>query len=200
MIDPAQIFPENARDAFLEIANIGIGRAANAMSELVERQVTIEVPRLECADNAASGLINELGANSTVHVSQGFSGEISGEAILVLGKPGAMSLASLLLEDIDMGDAFGDTVQGAILELGNIMIGGLVGSLSNAANIPFSYEVPQIHLKGTEPIGKDFEKETFMVIIKAQLTIDTEDVTSFLVLVLPVEDFKRLTTRIGQLD
>lgn len=47
MDELAQLFSDAAKDAFLEISNIGIGRAAATMSDLVGRRVNIAVPRVE---------------------------------------------------------------------------------------------------------------------------------------------------------
>jgi len=200
MDELAQLFSDAAKDAFLEISNIGIGRAAATMSDLVGRRVNIAVPELSFHHVGECCPFKGFADCATVQVRQFFYGELSGEAILALSKQGAMCLAKLLLDEVDMEDAFGDNEQGAILETGNIMIGGLVGKLSNTLSLSLGYEIPEIHLKGDSAISSDkLPVKTCMVVIQARLTVDNEDVTSYLVLLLTVENFKTLISRLNSI-
>jgi chemotaxis protein CheC len=192
-------FTEETKDIFLEISNIGIGRAARSLSELAGRYVTISVPNIDYVESVASLYLNEMDSDVTVQVCQRFYGDLNGEAIVVLGKKGATRLTMLMGDDI-MEDAFGENEQGAILELGNIMIGGLIGSISNSLNLNIHYDIPQIELKGGQELASDIIADRpMMVIVKATLTIDSEDITSYLVLVFPVNDFATLINKLASL-
>jgi chemotaxis protein CheC len=193
-------FSEIHKDVFLEIANLGIGKAAATMSSLVDRHVNIAVPELVFIDVSKGVPPAFLKDQITVQVRQRFYGGIDGEAILALSRTGAILLSRLLLDDADMDDAFGDNEQGAILETGNIMIGGLVGKLANTLGVSLKYDIPQIKLKGESLFTKQEAcNVTCAVIIKAKLTIDDEDITSYLILRFCAEHFKQMMLKLDDL-
>jgi len=187
-------FTEEVQDAFLELTNIGIGKAASAMSELVDRHLQITVPHFHYFQVGEGSAIPEFHLKSTVQVLQVFSGMIEGRVLLVLSKEGAVRLASMLLDEDVREDAFGETEQSAILELGNIMIGGLMGSLSNSMELSLNYEPPEIQMRGDDnlALGQWKTGEPLVVVIKATLTIDEEDVSSYLILLVNLDNFHKL--------
>lgn len=188
------------QDAFTEICNIGTGRAASALSDMIDRKITIDVPRIEYFTIQQGSPFKDLENLLTVQVSQSFSSAISGKAILLLSKQGAVKLGQLLMGELDAGDAFGDSEQGAMLELGNIMIGSLIGSISNALDLACDYGLPDIQLKGADSLS-DFSSDAsdFFIIVRARLHIDAEDIQSYLILVLHPDQFDNLILRIHQL-
>lgn len=193
-------FTDEVQDAFLELTNIGIGRAASAMSELVDRHLQITVPHFHFYQIGEGSAIPEFQRMATVQVLQVFSGDIQGRVLLVLSKEGAVHLSSLLLDEDVQEEAFGESEQGAILELGNIMIGGLMGSLANTLDIEFHYDPPEIQLRGDDNLALGLWKsgEPLVVVIKATLSIEGENVSSYLILLVNLENFDRLIKLLNQ--
>jgi len=66
-----------------------------------------------------------------VHKARPFFGGLTGFALFTLSRAGAVRLAQLLLAKTAEDDAFDELEQGALLELGNIVIGSTVGMLAS---------------------------------------------------------------------
>lgn len=170
---------EEASDIFLELSNIGIGRAAATMSELADRQVEISIPELEifkCGDDISPDIDIDK-EDAVAYVCQGFSGDVTGQAYILLNKMAAIRLSSLMFEEEEPGESFGENEQASIVELGNIMIGGLLGTIVNEFDAKIDYEVPEIQLKGFEEfIGLINPKDSVLMIVKAKLSIGAENI------------------------
>ena len=195
---PISNLPEEVKDAFLEIANIGIGRAASAMSDLVGIHITIQVTSIEFSQLDPAANIPEFHSQATVQVVQVFEKGLEGRALLILSKDGASGISSLMLGEEIEEETFGATEQAAILELGNIMIGGLTGSLCNQLDMNLSYAPPEIQMRGDDHIslGTWQKEEPVGVIIKASLSLEGCDISSYLALVLSEESFAILANKL----
>ncbi|MDB6175110.1 MAG: chemotaxis protein CheX [Chthoniobacteraceae bacterium] len=176
-------------DALLETANIGVGRAAASLCELTGRPVEISVPELVIFKIDQPIQMADLRTGTVLRVAQRFYQGLNGHALLLLNESGAKQVAKLILsEEIDV-DAFGETEQSALLELCNIMINGVMGSIANQLDILLSYDVPFLDLKGVEDFGDLvadlLPNETGQIVfMQAALTISAETVHGYIVMVL----------------
>ncbi|MFH0903002.1 MAG: response regulator [Pseudomonadota bacterium] len=137
---PSEI-PINPRyvDAFKEIFNIGVGRAARALSKLVYETVKLSVPRLEIlrpyglANHICETFVGELAC-----VRQDFSGTADGTAYLLLSEKSGLSLVNALVCGEEQANkSLTDTDREMLIEVGNILINSLVGTLANTLGIAF---------------------------------------------------------------
>jgi chemotaxis protein CheC len=192
-------------DALLELVNIGVGRAASGLSELTGREVSISVPTLELTEVGCAGLPNDLAAAITLRVSQSFAGGLRGHALVVLNRFGAVRLAHLLLGKTTTDDAFDDNEQGALLELGNIIMGNVVGAVATELNAPVEYQLPQLQLCGIDsfldllsdlaPIGG----EVRLLIMRATLNIRDDRVSGYLMLLFEEAELQNLLSKLERL-
>lgn len=188
-------------DALLELVNIGVGRAAASISELCSRPVGLAVPDIEFFNIEEPSQIINLQRGTTVRVSQSFTGALSGHALLVLNQTGACRLGELLLGAPSAVDVFDENEQAALLELGNIIIGGVVGNLSDQLGSPVFYELPQLQLRGisgfvdliSDLVAPDASR---VLLMQASLTIATESISGYLVLLFTRDQLAELLARL----
>ncbi len=134
-------------DAMQEVINIGAGRAAAALSELIGACIELSVPSIQFLDpETLTKGESPAGRSSQVAIFQDFEGTINGRAVLALPKEDGVLLAKLLGgEDCRSDDA--DLELGSILtEVGNIVLNGVLGSLANMMQGVFEYTVPECNL------------------------------------------------------
>lgn len=190
---------EESQDVFLELSNIGIGRAAANMSELAGRQVDISVPRLDVFDRETFALQDMEEQDTVAYVSQAFSGDLVGEAIIMLSQAGALRLSSLLFEEDTPSQTFDENEQASILELGNIMIGGILGTFSNEFEANINYDVPEIQVKGFDDFVELVKPaESVILVIKATLSIGSANVDSKVLLLFNEETCYRIATMLDE--
>lgn len=132
-------------DALREVANIGAGHAATALSQLTGRRIMIDVPsvhvnRLEDAPRLF-GEPDEVVAAVLMH----FLGDLTGRTLLLFERDGAYRLADLLLSrTAGQTQAFGEMEQSSIKETANILTGAYMNALSDFLGMMLLPSVPSM--------------------------------------------------------
>ena len=119
-------------DALREVANIGAGHAATALSTMTGATIMISVPtiniaRLEDVPPQISGPEEPVAA-----VLMNMMGDLTGRTLLVFPKPTAIRLSELMLRRPQGSSPdLGELEQSAIKEAGNILSGAYMNALSD---------------------------------------------------------------------
>ena len=118
-------------DALREVANIGAGHAATALSQMVGSRIMITVPRINIM--ALEDVSSELDEPEMpiAAVLMHMLGDLTGRTLLVFPQPTAIRLAELMLRrPAGSSRALGELEQSAIKEAGNILSGQYMNALS----------------------------------------------------------------------
>ncbi len=119
-------------DALREVANIGAGHAATALSQMINSTIMISVPpitvsRLEEVPPQISAPEEPVAA-----VLMHMLGDLTGRTLLVFPKPTAVRLAELMLRRPQgSSNDLGEMEQSAIKEAGNILSSAYMNALSD---------------------------------------------------------------------
>ena len=118
-------------DALREVANIGAGHAATALSQMIGGTIMISVPtinvsRLEEVPPQISAPEEPVAA-----VLMHMLGDLTGRTLLVFPKPTAARLAALMLRRQGSSEELGEMEQSAIKEAGNILSSAYMNALSD---------------------------------------------------------------------
>ncbi|NUO63033.1 MAG: chemotaxis protein CheC [Gemmatimonadaceae bacterium] len=119
-------------DALREVANIGAGHAATALSQMTGGTIMISVPtinvaRLEEVPPQVSGPEEPVAA-----VLMHMLGDLTGRTLLVFPKPTAIRLSEMMLRRAQGSSTdLGELEQSAIKEAGNILSGAYMNALSD---------------------------------------------------------------------
>ncbi|HET9796532.1 MAG TPA: chemotaxis protein CheC [Gemmatimonadaceae bacterium] len=119
-------------DALREVANIGAGHAATALSQMIGGTIMISVPtinvsRLEEVPPQISAPEEPVAA-----VLMHMLGDLTGRTLLVFPKPTAVRLAELMLHRPGgTSNELGEMEQSAIKEAGNILSSAYMNALSD---------------------------------------------------------------------
>jgi len=130
-------------DAFRELTNIGMGKAAALLNNLVHSHVTLKIPTVKVEyyndiKKELSALQNEK--LSTVKV--GFYGDISGVTEVVFPSESALNLVSLLTGEHFDSPRFDSFKEGTLNEVANILLNSIMGVMANLLNTHFDYDLP----------------------------------------------------------
>ena len=130
MEDIRQLTPHQL-DALREVANIGAGHAATALSQMIGGTIMISVPRInittiEDVPSQVSGPEEPVAA-----VLMHMMGDLTGRTLLVFPKNTAMRMSELMLRRPEGSSRdLGELEQSAIKEAGNILSGQYMNALS----------------------------------------------------------------------
>ena len=131
-MDDIRSLKPNQLDALREVANIGAGHAATALSTMTGGTIMISVPtiniaRLEEVPPQISGPEEPVAA-----VLMNMLGDLTGRTLLVFPKPTAIRLSELMLRRPQgSSQDLGELEQSAIKEAGNILSGAYMNALSD---------------------------------------------------------------------
>ena len=117
-------------DALREVANIGAGHAATALSQMIGGTIMISVPRINIQrlEDVAPLVADpdEPVAAVLLHIL----GDLSGRTLLVFPKSAAVELAAMMLRRPNTTGELGELEQSAIKEAGNILSSAYMNALS----------------------------------------------------------------------
>ena len=116
-------------DALREVANIGAGHAATALSQMTGHTIMISVPQINIAP--LEDIPNQIGSEEepVAAVLMKILGDLTGLALLVFPQPTALRVAGLMMkkEGVTELDEIG---QSALREAGNILSAAYLNALS----------------------------------------------------------------------
>jgi chemotaxis protein CheC len=188
----------NQIDALKELINIGVGRAASLLNEMVDSRILLEVPFLKVL--TALDLQRELAARLSDEqlaiVRLGFGGAFSGTAELLFPTESASTLVSVLTgEDIGSPD-LDDLKIGTLSEIGNILINGVMGSIGNVLQKHINYAIP-VYLEDTiDNLIPDGTSDATILLAQASFTIEQLQIIGDIILIFEVQTFDTLLNAI----
>jgi len=132
-------------DALRETGNLGAGRAATALSQLLGRPVGIDVPlasviRLETLPALFGGPESVVAAiYFRVH------GEAPGRLVMVLGQDSLPPMLSAMLgRPLRAGEPLSEEALSALKELGNILCSNYLNAMADLVGFPILPSVPAL--------------------------------------------------------
>jgi chemotaxis protein CheC len=193
--------PSDAQlDALREVANIGCGHAANALSRLMGgRQVDLSVPRALVTDPA--GAAELLGGEAPVVASWlGMTGELRGVLLLVLPTQHSTALETLLLGGRDADAAERDSM---LMEVANIVASACLSAIGKLTGWTLMPTVPSLrrgsaHGVVEAAVGQVRGKVGPVVVLEARFSSSAApEVGGQVLLVLERDSSHALLTRLG---
>ncbi|HEV8358457.1 MAG TPA: chemotaxis protein CheC [Gemmatimonadales bacterium] len=132
------------RDALSEVANIGAGHAATALSQMTGRTIMISVPAVSVRtlESVAElvGPPDSIIAGVLMHVM----GDLTGRTLVVLSEGSAHALCALLLRRPASGAGFDEMEQSTLKESGNILCSAYMNALSDFLGMMLVPSVPAL--------------------------------------------------------
>ncbi|BAT55977.1 CheC, inhibitor of MCP methylation [Nostoc sp. NIES-3756] len=188
-------------DALQELINIGVGRAANLLNEMVDSHIRLEIPfvKVLTASQAYQELASRFHDNSLSSVKLGFTGSFYGTAGLIFPTESASKLVSVLTGE-EAGSADLDAVKiGTLSEIGNIVINGVMGSISNVLQQHMNYTLP-VYLEDTiaNLVFTSHGNESKILLAQAHFTIEQLKIIGDIILIFEVSTFDALIASINK--
>ncbi|HYD59255.1 MAG TPA: chemotaxis protein CheX [Noviherbaspirillum sp.] len=137
---------ELQHDALVEIFNLGVGRAAAAMSRIVGEEVSMSVPMITFQSRAevAKALGSAEGRRISA-VAQHFEGAFHTEAFLMFPEEKSLEIVRLMVGQSLSLEELSEMEQEAMSEIGNIILNSCMGAFANAAGKELRGSLPTYH-------------------------------------------------------
>jgi chemotaxis protein CheC len=197
------LITEEQLDALQEFINIGVGRAAGMLNEMLESPILLTVPVLKIfnTEELKQEVTLRFNGHSLSVVRLDFSGGFSGSAELVFPTESASTLVSLLTgEDRDSPDL--DEVKiGTLTEVGNIVINGVLGSISNLLKQHMHYMLPTYFedtIDGLLSSSYSYDLNAIFLLAQTKFEIKQLEIMGEIILIFEMSSFSELVGCIDQ--
>ena len=188
-------------DVLKEIGNIGAGNATTALAQMLQCKVDMKVPQVKLLD------FNEVGAmmGGEEKIMAGIylcvEGDITGSIMFLVRKEVAKHLVSKLMGMELPGEDLDEIGTSALKEIGNIITGAYLNSLSTLTNLKIYPSVPDltIDMAGAILSVPAIEFGTLgdkILLIQTQFTDDCE-LDGFFILVPDLESYGKILGALG---
>lgn len=187
-------------DALGEIFNIGVGRAASSLSQIVNDEVLLSAPGVMVVprEKAAEILLGtEFRQFSTV--SQTFSGPFDAEAMLVFPESNALEIVRLMVGPHMSVEELSEFEQEAMCEVGNIILNACMSSLADLLHISFDSTLPLHRFGDTNSIEiLEGDEDHMVVLLQVDMKISQQCIQGHILFLLSVTSMANLLSCLGQ--
>lgn len=193
-LTPAQM------DGLAEVINIGVGRAASFLNDVIDAHITLEVPRVRLLPFEKLPQIgSEFGDDLVSCVVQTFQADYTGTAALVFPPESAARLVSAVTGE-EITSAGLDAVRSGVLtEVGNIVINAILGTMGNLLQTSLEFSLPEYRqiriIEFMSPQSVD-NQNGFIILAEASFEIETLRINSYLLLIFELTSIDLLMSMI----
>ncbi|MBD3409425.1 MAG: chemotaxis protein CheC [Ignavibacteriales bacterium] len=140
-----RLLNERQTDALKELINIGVGGSVSLLDQMINHPIKLHVPRISVfryAERHTIELWTELKDQALSAVKLQFDGAFKGNAEIVFPPKSANNLVAALTGESEEGPGLDSVRVGTLLEVGNIVLNGVMGSLGNHLEQHFTFSLP----------------------------------------------------------
>lgn len=189
-------------DVLKEIGNIGAGNATTALAQMLNTKVDMHVPQVELLEFSEVG--EAMGGEEQIMagICLAVEGDINGSIMFLLEEQSAKVLVGKLMgTEIDSDAPFDEMSISALKEIGNIITGSYLSSLSALTNLSAIPSVPSICIDMcgailSFPAIEFGELGDKMLLIETCFTDDVK-LQGYFILVPDLESYDKILTSLG---
>jgi chemotaxis protein CheC len=186
-------------NAVQEIINIGVGRAAHILNQMLGAKIKLVVPEVHYFEHEEELKNFEKFHEIQSTVTMDFTGAFSGTSALTFPQKSAARLVEILVPDSPSeGEDLNAITESTLNEVGNIILNSVVGSFSNMFEKTVEYNVPNYGLLPIcdLPDRVHLEDEPAIIIADATFSVEGEDISGKVIMLFMIQSFKTLLTDI----
>ena len=191
-------------DLLREIGNIGAGNATTALAQMIDSRVEMKVPKVALLEFKDLSELVGGAENIVVGVLFTLDGEVEGMMMFMVDRPSARHLVNILLKnplDYDSVE-FSEIENSALQEIGNIIAGAYLSSLSKLTSLSISSSIPYMSIDMAGAIlsvpaiefGKVGDKA---LLIETEFKDEIKSVNGFFILIPSLDSYSSILSSLG---
>jgi chemotaxis protein CheC len=189
---------EGLKDALKEIINIGVGKAAGTLNDLLNKHIVLEVPNVNFI--SLEEMDHTFGAIHTLTVSAvrlKFRGSICGLSSLVFPPESAAKLVDMLVGEVPITDDLDAIKVGALSEVGNIILNAVMASFGDLLDTRLIFSIP-VYVEGkiSSVFNEEVKCPTPVISATAKFTVEEHQIYGEIILLLEIGAFDVLSTAV----
>ena len=193
---------QNYYDILKEIGNIGAGNAMTALSQMLQCKVDMKVPQVRLVPFSDVGAMMGGEEQIMVGVYLGVEGDITGSMMFLIETACAKHLINKMMMGMaSEGDGFSEMELSAMKEVGNIITGAYLNSLSTLTNLKIYPSPPDltVDMAGAILSVPAIEFGTLgdnLLLIQSQF-YDEVEIDGYFILIPDLEAYSKILTSLG---
>lgn len=196
---------ENYYDVLRELGNIGAGNAMTALSQMLQCKVDMQVPQVRLLEFAQVGDMMGGEEQIMVGVFMGVEGDITGSMMFMVEEESARHLIQkITMGMLPEGAEFEEMGLSAMKEVGNIITGAYLNSLSTLTNLKI-YPTPPaltVDMAGAILSVPAIQFGIFgdnILLIESQF-YDEIELDGFFILIPDLESYAKILSSLGLMN
>ncbi|MBQ9120686.1 MAG: chemotaxis protein CheC [Lachnospiraceae bacterium] len=192
-------------DVLREIGNIGAGNATTALSQMINAKVDMKVPKVDLLEFKELGDLIGGAENIVVGILLTLEEDIDGMMMFLMEKGAARSMVRVMMgayASEDESADFSEMELSALQEIGNIITGAYLSSLSTLTNMTIVASIPYMAIDMAGAIlsvpaiefGKISDKA---LLIETEFGDATEVVNGYFILIPTLDSYSSILTSLG---
>lgn len=193
---------ENYYDVLKELGNIGAGNAMTALSQMLGCKVDMKVPQVELLNFDEVGTIMGGEEQIMVGVFLGVEGDVTGSMLFLVEQKSAKHLINKVMMGMgDPGDAFTEMELSAMQEVGNIITGAYLNSLSMITNLKIYPSPPALTVDMAGAIlsvpAIEFGIYGDKILLIQSKFFDETEIDGYFILVPDIDSYQKILASLG---
>jgi len=193
---------ELQRDAFTELVNIGVSKAAASLRGMIGVQVLLSVPAVEIVSRAqAARMIGEREASELVVVQQDFTGAFAGRALLIFPQENGRELVRAVAGEELSADEVAELEDEALTETGNVILNGCLATMANLLQRTLTMSLPEV-MRGDgprifRPVGED-GTDSLVLFLYINFAVRERDIRGYIAMLMDLPSLESLKVLIDE--
>lgn len=188
-------------DVLKELGNIGAGNATTALAQMLQCKVDMKVPQVRLLNFNEVGEVMGGEEQIVVGIYLAVEGDITGSMMFILEYNAGITLVEKLMGVKTSSEGFGEIELSAMKEIGNIITGAYLNSLSQLTNLKMLPSVPDLSIDMLNAILSVPAIEfgimgDQILLIQTQFT-DEVDLNGYFVLLPDLESYVKILSALG---
>lgn len=173
-------------DGLAELANIGVGRSAGSLNALTGHHVSLSIPEIRISET--DKLIEEIPHpdNPYTAINLDYSGAFKGTATLMFPLESAEELFQLTTGETAKTEENEELWKVTLIEIGNIIINAVMGSITNIIGKKIQFHVPEYHEDSLLQIMEYIQatRSPSVVVVDARFQVMEKNISGNIVILL----------------
>jgi chemotaxis protein CheC len=182
------------RDALGELFNLGVGRAAYSLSQMVRDEIELSAPvvNLVRTEEVSTILLgSEFRELSMVTID--FTGPFDARSVLLFPERNALAIVSHMLDPDLTPEELSEFEQEAMCEIGNIILNACISALADEFDVQFQGGLPMHHFTDSHSLPLFGHGDaSCILVLQINLTMRQEHIQGHLLFLLSVTSLQAL--------
>lgn len=188
-------------DVLKELGNIGAGNATTALAQMLQCKVDMQVPQVRLLDFSEVGEVMGGEEQIVVGIYLAVEGDITGSIMFILEQNAGKALVSKLMGMPASEGEFNEMEISAMKEIGNIITGAYLNSLSQLTNLKMLPSVPDLNIDMLNAIlsvpAIEFGIMGDQILLIQTRFTDDVDLNGYFVLLPDLESYTKILSALG---